>query len=497
MVSPEHIASEEVSASERDPAVAEYVDHHLDGAPETVRALAESAAELPPEDLDQLADFIEQLKRDRAEQGGVIESDAGDSEPVESPSEPTAEALEEQSESVAGLTQQIRDYAGDRQGLVDLVRRLGEANLENPGYIDGTAAGSISAERAATAIERGFGMNVSMPEAQAAAIRVYEAEARGQSVEAPEAELPPEPVEATPESAGDAPEMSEAADATEVEPDFAGSMEVVNTLLSERYEDSAAREKISENLRTAEEKIERVALNLDGHYTPDMQLESQRALGWTPNHPEVAKTLQATAQRVVETTIPALEKEKGGMTEYYFLKDMCALKELAPAEYDRILATPEGSVALEMVRTGLEASVSEEKAEKLRPGEDTRYVVRHQQQYRQLFSQELPMAPGFVESEAKRLDRLRSSYLSDDLEANWQSFVGFGGGSNPPAEKLVKLLEDFGSEIAENPAMRQKVQNLFDRTAERWFFDDGKVAVNNFDSRYKTFKQALALFDTL
>ena len=151
----------------RSPEAREYIEHHLPGASEQMRSVAEGALELSPDELDDMASFIEQLKRDRQEQPAA---DTSGNE------EATAEST---AETIDSIRQEIKNFEGTREELAALARRLGEANTENPGMIENTASGTISAERAANAIEQGYGGNVSDIDLQRAADRVYAREAQG------------------------------------------------------------------------------------------------------------------------------------------------------------------------------------------------------------------------------------------------------------------------------------------------------------------------------
>jgi hypothetical protein len=235
-------------------AVAEYVKDRLPGAPERVIAIAEDLASLPEDDLDDLEAFVQRLRAERASQSAAIEAAApaeefpeeptleaeaaaAEAEPMESEvgegmggspesgeavsagvaaETPAAEdSIESAAETIEQLKEGIREYEGDREGLVDLIRRLGAANTTNPGYIDGTSAGSISAERAASAVERGFGENVSMYEIQQAAGRVYAREAAA-AAPVTEAEPVAEPVPDMPAEGGSTEESSMDSDTEDV-----------------------------------------------------------------------------------------------------------------------------------------------------------------------------------------------------------------------------------------------------------------------------------------
>lgn len=159
-------AAEQLHHQAKDPNVEAYIDYHLIGASEAVKNMAREAIALSPEERHDVIAFLNRL----LEAGVAQAQEAG-------------AANEFTTETIDDIRDQIRNFNGSRNELAALTRKLGEANYENPGMIDGTPAGSISAERAAKAIEDGFGGNVSDPELQQAADRVYANERQTEGIE--------------------------------------------------------------------------------------------------------------------------------------------------------------------------------------------------------------------------------------------------------------------------------------------------------------------------
>jgi hypothetical protein len=82
-------------------------------------------------------------------------------------------------EATESVSDKLKYFNGTREQLAELVREMGRQNQAYPGMISGGPSGNISAERAAQAVLEGYGENVSDPDIQVAARRVYDAEQGG------------------------------------------------------------------------------------------------------------------------------------------------------------------------------------------------------------------------------------------------------------------------------------------------------------------------------
>jgi hypothetical protein len=211
-------AADEVVTALKESGFDDWIHHNLDGILPTVRDEArESGVSAARRILEDFANGPVATEDEKALVSSVLnqltqegQDDVAVSLEGSLATEP--ETVEKTGESIDELTEQIKLYNGDRAELAALVRELGAANVDNPGMIDNTSSGSIRAEKAAKAVEEGYGMRVSMPEIQEAANRVYLAEEQAATPEQPHA---PETVETTGESGA---ESSAEADDQEASP---------------------------------------------------------------------------------------------------------------------------------------------------------------------------------------------------------------------------------------------------------------------------------------